>query len=106
VSERTEAHQATIASLAHAYARCGRTKDAQAIVDELAGDATKRYVAPYLFAVIHAGLGEREKSLAWLERGYDLHDVWMVWLNRDPRFDLLRVEPRFQNLLRRMNFAA
>lgn len=106
VSEQTEAHQATIASLAHAYARCGRTKDAEAIVDELTGDATKRYVAPYLFAVIHAGLGEREKSLAWLERGFDLHDVWMVWLNRDPRFDLLRVEPRFGELLRRMNFAA
>jgi len=105
-SERTEAHQITVASLAHAYARCGRRQDAEAILNELTAETTKRYVAPYLFAVIHAGFGEREKAIAWLEQGFESHDVWMVWLNREPRFDVLRGEPRFRELLRRMNFPA
>jgi TolB-like protein/Flp pilus assembly protein TadD len=105
-SERSEMHQTVMASLAHAYARCGRTKDAESIWNELTTDSAKRYVAPYLFGVIHAGLGETEQAIAWLERALETHDVWMIWLNRDPRFDFLRTEPQFQNLLRRMNFPA
>lgn len=105
-AERSEAHQSAMASLAHAYARWGRTKDAEAILDELTVESNKRYVAPYLFSVIHAGLGENEKAVAWLEKAFETHDVWMIWVNRDPRFDLLRTEPRFRGLLRRMNFSA
>ncbi len=104
--DRAEMHQTTIASLAHAYARCGRAKDAEAILNELTVKSTKRYVAPYLFSVIHAGLGEREQAVEWLEKAFEAHDVWMIWANRDPRFDSLRTEPRFRDLLRRMNFSA
>jgi TolB-like protein/Tfp pilus assembly protein PilF len=104
--KRAEMHETTIASLAHTYARCGRTKDAEVILDELTAESNKRYVAPYLFSVIHAGLGENEKAVAWLENAFETHDVWMIWANRDPRFDSLRTEPRFRDLLRRMNFSA
>lgn len=105
-SERSEMHQTVMASLAHAYARCGRTKGAEGILDELTTDAARRYVAPYLFGVIHAGLGETEQAVAWLQKGFETQDVWMIWLNRDPRFDSLRTEPRFRNLLHGMNFSA
>ncbi len=104
--KRTEVHQAMMASLAHTYARWGRTKDAEAILNELTAESSKRYVSPYLFAVIHAGLGEGEKAVVWLEKGFEAHDVWMVWLNRDPRFDPVRKEPGFRDLLQRMNFLA
>jgi len=106
VAELSGAHQSAVASLAHAYARSGRTKDAAAILNELAAESNKRYVAPYLFSVIHAGLGDKAKALESLEKAFETHDVWMIWVNRDPRFDLLRTEPRFQNFLRRMNFSA
>lgn len=104
--EREEMHQTTVASLAHAYARCGRAKDAEAILNDLTVESTKRYVAPYLFSVIQAGLGEREPAVEWLEKAFETHDVWMIWVNRDPRLDVLRTEPRFRSLLRRMNFSA
>lgn len=106
ISERSEMHQTVMASLAHTYARCRRTKDAEVILDELTVESTKQYVAPYLFGVIHSGLGESEQAVASLQRAFETHDVWMIWLNRDPRFDSLRTEPQFQNLLRRMNFSA
>jgi len=105
-AELSGAHQSAVASLAHAYARCGRTKDAAAILSELAAESNKRYVAPYLFSVIHAGLGDKAKAIESLEKALETHDVWMIWVNRDPRFDLLRTEPQFQNFLRRMNFSA
>lgn len=99
-------HQTVMASLAHAYARYGRTNDAEVILDELITDPAKRYVTPYLFGAIHAGLSESDPAVAWLQRAFETHDVWMIWVNRDPRFDSLRTEPRFQNFLRRMNFSA
>ncbi|MHB8410408.1 MAG: winged helix-turn-helix domain-containing protein [Candidatus Acidiferrales bacterium] len=104
--KRSAMQQTTIASLAHAYARCGRTQDSEAILNELTATSSQRYVSPYLFGVMHAGLGEIKKAVDWLEKAFETHDVWMIWVNRDPRFDVLRPESRFQDLLRRMNFPA
>jgi hypothetical protein len=42
--------------------------------------------------------------MSWLERAYEEHDQWMVYINSDPGWDALRSEPRFQALVRRMNF--
>jgi hypothetical protein len=42
--------------------------------------------------------------MAWLERAYEEHDQWMVYINSDPGWDALRSEPRFQALVRRLNF--
>jgi hypothetical protein len=53
-------------------------------------------------ALIHAGLGERQQALTWLERALDDRAHWLVWLKLDPRFDPLREDPGFVELLRRM----
>ena len=55
-------------------------------------------------AWIFAEMKQTDKALAQLEAGYRERAAWMVRMNRDPRFDKLRSEPRFQDLLRRMNF--
>jgi hypothetical protein len=55
-----------------------------------------------VFAYI--GMGDMEKALDWLERSYAEHDVQMLWLNTASMFDSLRDEPRFQVLLKKMNF--
>ena len=54
-------------------------------------------------AVIYAALDEKEEALAWLERAYDERDSWMDYLGLDSRLDGLRSDPRFADLLRRMN---
>ena len=53
-------------------------------------------------ALVHAGLGETERALAWLESAYEEKSHWLVWLNLDPRWDRLRDEPRFQALVKKI----
>jgi serine/threonine-protein kinase len=90
--------------LARAYAVSGKRAEAQKLLDTLKERSKETYVPAYDIAVIYAGLGEREQALAWLEGAYQARSIYMNWLKVDPRLDSLRSDPRFQDLLRRMNF--
>ena len=48
--------------------------------------------------------GDKEEALNWLEKAYHERSPDMYWIKTNPKFDFLRAEPRFQDLLRRMNF--
>ena len=88
------------AALAYAYAVAGNRNEAQQIIGELALIKKSSFVS-YHIATIHAGLGEKEQALTWLERGYQERDIFMgVRLKTDPKLDNLRSDPRFQNFLR------
>ncbi len=91
--------------LGHAYAVAGKTAQARKILDDLHSLAETQYVLPYGFALIHTGLGEYEEALEWLERAYQDRNLWMPFLQVEPRWDPLRSDPRFQDLLCRMNLA-
>jgi hypothetical protein len=52
----------------------------------------------------YIGLGEKNRALGWMERAYEEHDQGMVYIKAYPGWDALRSEPRFQALVRRMNF--
>jgi hypothetical protein len=66
-----------------------------------------RYVAPYNFAVIYAGLGEKDAAFNWLNRAYDDRSYMLaVYLNTDTRLDSLRSDPRFDELRRRIALPA
>ena len=54
-------------------------------------------------ARIYAGLGEKDKAFEWLEKGYEDRSISSADIKVDPTFDPLRSDPRFQDLLRRMN---
>ena len=94
--------QGVTAGLANALVVAGRTDEARAMLAELSRRRAERYVSPWALASIHAGLGEREEALDWLERAFDERDSSLVWLKVHPRFDLLRGEPRFEALVERM----
>ena len=64
----------------------------------LAGMARQRYVSPYWYAVAHAGVGNRESALLWLEKGRQERDVWLTWLRVEPRFTSLGEHARFRGL--------
>jgi Flp pilus assembly protein TadD len=93
-----------LGGLGWAYANAGRKADARSVLAGLCEMRKQRYVTATNMALIHAGLGEKEEALGWLEQGFEERAAWMVYLNTDPRYDSLRSEPRFQELLRRMKF--
>jgi tetratricopeptide (TPR) repeat protein len=73
-------------------------------IERLKERAARDEYAPTKFAARYASLGEKDKALDWLEKGYEEHAPPMAQIKADPCYDSLRSDPRFQNLLRRMNF--
>jgi eukaryotic-like serine/threonine-protein kinase len=65
--------------------------------------AKREFVAAASFARDYLRLGDKEEALNYLEKGYQERDGAMAYLAVDPFYDPLRSDPRFQNLLRRMN---
>jgi len=59
---------------------------------------------PKFVAAIYAQLGDKDQSFAWLEKAYEAHKGSMYLLKVSPNLDPLRDDPRFDELLRRMNF--
>jgi TolB-like protein/DNA-binding winged helix-turn-helix (wHTH) protein/tetratricopeptide (TPR) repeat protein len=89
---------------AEALSRAGREAEARAVLVTLEERAREKYVPPTAFANIHAALGERDAALEWLERAYDARDVHLVFLPVDPRWNELRNEARFRELIKRCAF--
>jgi len=95
---------AWLAQVGYTYARAHRRTDARRILNAMNVRATREYVPPVFFAFVYLGLGENQKALDFLERAYERHDVLLVWLKVRRHLDPLRDEPRFRDLMRRMNF--
>ncbi len=90
--------------LGRAYALWGRPGEARRILDELLSGNPKGYAGPFHIAQIYCALGQKDEALRWLEEAYREHDGNIVLLKVFPAWDSLRSDPRFQDLLRRMNF--
>jgi len=83
-------------------ARAGRASEAErylAIVRRDLGDA-----ASYQYAQVYSVVGDKARALGEFERAWDSHDSGLLWLKVDPIFDPLRDEPRFKNLVERLDF--
>ena len=93
----------SIACKAHIQAGMGDRAAAEQAVRTLTELAAHKFVPPYNIAVVYAGLGDAAGALLWLEKGYEQRDVRLVFLLVDPRWDGMRDEPRFRDLLRRLN---
>lgn len=91
-----------LASLGHAYANSGKRDEALKILDQLKEISKQRYVGEYSFAVLYAGLGDRDQAFQWLEKGYQNRTSHMNWIKVDPMLDNLRADPRFADLVRRV----
>ena len=92
-----------VASLGEVYAVAGKRDKAQAILEQLERLSKHQYVTAYPVARIYMSLGNKEEAFRRLENGYLERAAMMVDLKVDPRFTELHAEPRFRDLLRRMN---
>jgi TolB-like protein/DNA-binding winged helix-turn-helix (wHTH) protein/Tfp pilus assembly protein PilF len=88
--------------VAYVYAVSGNKANARQILQRLLNLSKQAPIQPHHFALIYAGLGMTEEALVWLEQAYQQHSRMMVWLKVDQRFDRLRPDPRFQDLMRRV----
>jgi TolB-like protein/DNA-binding winged helix-turn-helix (wHTH) protein/tetratricopeptide (TPR) repeat protein len=95
-----------IVSLALSAGRAGERERAKGLLTELQALAKRRYVPPCWFSMIHMELGELDRAFEWLEKAYAVRDGYLVHMKVSPQFDAVRGDPRFQDLLGRMNFPA
>ena len=96
--------QLAVASLAHVYAVSGNQVEARKLLAELETRSKQQFVSSYLLATVYAGLGENKKALDLLERAYTEQSIDLVQTKTDPKLDVLRNEPRFQQLLKKIDF--
>ena len=92
-----------VGSLGHAHAFAGNRTEALRLAQELLDKSQRETIDHTALAVIYAGLGDIENALHWIEKACDSLGLISVWLYADPRFDILRGEPRYQAVIRRMN---
>ena len=92
------------AGLAHAYTAMGNRKKAEEMLPALKRHAKSGYVSPYMAAVIHSSLGNKDKAFDFLEQAYREKSPDLCYFIRaDLRLDALRSDARFQKLLQQMN---
>jgi len=92
-----------VAALGQAYKLSGIRGVWRWDLDSLKKEAAQGSVNPYGFAEMYSLLGEKDNALRWLERMYSARGQGMFVVKMDPRCDNLRSDPRYQDLLRRMN---
>jgi serine/threonine-protein kinase len=92
------------AFLGYAYGMSGDRDKALATLKELERVSPGGRVAPFNQALVHLGLGDRERALQHLDKAYDASSEFLVWLEVDRIYDPIRTEPRFVALMKKLNF--
>ena len=95
---------AALTGLGYGYAVAGRSADAEKVLARLNELSKREFVSPVWMAKIYSGLGEKDKAFESLERAYeDRSIVSVAYIKTNPMLDPLRSDPRFAELLRRLN---
>lgn len=92
-------------ALAHGHAISGQPEEARKILDQLQRASPDIYTSPYDIALVYVGLNEKDLAFEWLEKAFEDRFGWLIWLNVEPKWDSLRSDSRFSDLLARMNLA-
>ena len=93
----------SLIALGFALAASGRRSEALAILNELEEKYAKRQADATEVAAVYTGLGEKDQAFAWLEKAFQDRSSLLVDLRVEFPFASLHDDPRFKDLLRRMN---
>jgi Flp pilus assembly protein TadD len=80
----------------------GETNEARQTLNRLLTLAESQPVSPGMIALVYIAVDDGAQGLNWLEKAYQRHSSIMTWLKTDPRFDKVRGEARFRDLMRRV----
>jgi serine/threonine protein kinase/Tfp pilus assembly protein PilF len=90
-------------SLGITYALMGKKDEAQQVLDHWIKRSKQEYISPYRIAQFYFALEENEQGFKWLDKAYGERDHLMCYLKVDPSLDTVRSDPRFKELLKKMN---
>ena len=86
-----------------AYAKAGRRDKAEEMIGKFHEIAKTQYVPTCRFAAIYGALGDKDKAFAELNKAFEARDWELFRMNVDPYWTLLRDDPRFKDLVKRLN---
>ena len=92
------------ATAAYVDAHIGKMNDARVALHNLIRMNDRQQIDPLYISIAYVGLDEKDQSIAWLQKAEAAHSVSLNSLKVEPLFDPLRTDPRFQHILRQMNF--
>jgi Serine/threonine protein kinase len=92
-----------LAAKGYAYAKSGQRQKAEEVINKYKEDEKTKYIANYWLAVIHVAVGDKDAAFAELEKAYQAHDWFLQRLKVDPFMDPLRNDPRFNEMVKRLN---
>jgi TolB-like protein/Tfp pilus assembly protein PilF len=86
------------------YEKDGYSGAMRSAAETLAAFSQQAFVSPWFISFVYAAAGDKDKTLEWLEKGYEIKDPNMPYISGSGIIDsILHDDPRFQDLLRRMN---
>ena len=91
-----------LAALGHVYASSGNTAGAHNILDTLFVVNKQEPVSPFFFALVYAGLNDKEKALEWLQKAYEEKSGSIRYLKMEPRLENLRNESSYIALMKKI----
>lgn len=89
--------------LGNAYAVTGKRSEANAVIKELEEKYTRKESSGVNIAAVYVGLGEKDKAFEWLEKDFQSRSGELAFIRWYMQFDPVRDDPRFKDLLKRMN---
>src|SRR5262249_27906905 len=93
---------ASLALLGHVYVRLGRRDEAEAVITELQNRYANKFADGRDLVVVYAGLDDKEKAFAWLQKAFADHSVFMPFLKLEPLMTSLHSDTRWSDLERRV----
>ncbi len=89
--------------MAQGYEQDGYSGAMRSAAETLAAFSQETFISPWWISFVYAFAGEKEQTLKWLERAYEMKDPMMPYTGGGIIFETLGGDPRYQDLLRRMN---
>jgi TolB-like protein/Tfp pilus assembly protein PilF len=87
---------------AYTYGKCGNKKMGIRILDTLHALAMERHIPPSYFSWIYFALDDHEKGFEWMEMAYNERDPWLTEIRNNHFYDGVRTDPRYQEILEKM----
>jgi TolB-like protein/Flp pilus assembly protein TadD len=95
---------ASMNDLAYAYARAGMTDKLKDLLGKLLEEVKTRPELAVAVGGAYANLGDADRAMEWLEKAYEMHLAYLPSINSDFSFDAIRLDPRFQSMMRKIGF--